>query len=115
MGCEAIHLQVVSLVKRWIASSAAPPRNDESPEGDDQQLILKTAVGLTTEGTEDTENGISAHLAAHPSGEGLELANFLFFLCELCALCGELLFQGSFGATGHQRRMPQKQPMFSDT
>jgi len=37
-----------------------------------------------------------AHLATHPTGENLESANDLFFLCELCVLCGELLLLGSF-------------------
>ena|GEM_PF-5566133 len=54
-------------------------------------MNLKTAVGLTTEGT---EKGFLAHLAAHPTGEILESANNLFFLCERCVLCGELLFPG---------------------
>ena len=55
-------------------------------------MILETAV-LTTEYMENTEKCVNNYpLLAHHSGEQNGVANGLFSLCELCVLCGELLF-----------------------
>ena len=51
-------------------------------------MNLKTAI-QATEITEYTERagGLCVSLA-HPKGESISRYNLLFFLCDLCVLCG---------------------------
>ena len=52
------------------------------------RLNLKKAIEAT-ENTEDTEQArVSRKMTGHPNGDSVKVHNLLFFLCDLCVLCG---------------------------
>ena len=53
-----------------------------------RHIILKKAIEAT-ENTEDTEQArVSRKMTGHPNGDSVKVHNLLFFLCDLCVLCG---------------------------